>query len=127
MGADRVRRVAALVKQNVASILLADFARPEMQWITVTDCVMTRDLKKADIYYSTIAQNLSHEDAGRILAEEKGKIKRLLASRIVLKYMPDLNFKWDDSVLIDEKIRQIHDLQGSNDASSNQERSDQDD
>lgn len=108
MGAERARRAAALVKQNVASILLQEFTRPEMQWITITDCVMTRDLKRADLYFSTIEQNLSHEDARRILAEEKGPIKRELASRIVIKYMPDLNFIWDDTVLIDEKIKQLH-------------------
>jgi ribosome-binding factor A len=108
MPADRARRVAALVKQNVAAILLAEFNRPEMQWITITDCVMSRDLKRADLYFSTIEQNLAHGKALEILASEKGTIKRELAARIVIKYLPDLNFIWDDTVLIDEKIREIH-------------------
>lgn len=108
MGADRARRVAALVKHNVATILLEEFNRPEMQWITITDCVMSRDLKRADLYFSTIEQNLDHQRALAILAHEKGTIKRELAARIVIKYMPDLNFIWDDTVLIDEKIREIH-------------------
>lgn len=108
MGADRARRVAALLKQNVATILLEEFNRPEMQWITITDCVMTRDLKRADLYFSTIEQNLAHQRALEILAREKGTIKRELAARIVIKYLPDLNFIWDDTVLIDEKIREIH-------------------
>ncbi len=108
MSAERVRRVAVLVRQNVASILLQDFTRSEMQWITITDCVMTKDLKKADLYFSTIEQNLPHNEAALILKEEKWKIRKLLSKRIVLKYMPDLIFKWDESVLIDEKIRQLH-------------------
>lgn len=109
MAVERVRRVAALIKQNVASILLESFTRPEMQWITVTDCVMTRDLKIAHLYFSTIEQNLTHVDAAKILEEEKGTIKRRLASRIILKFIPDLDFRWDDTVLIDEKIREIQD------------------
>lgn len=107
MAVERVRRVAALVKQNVASILLENFTRPEMQWITITDCVMTRDLKIAHLYYSTIEQNLAHVDAAKILEEEKPTIRRRLASRIVLKFIPDLDFRWDDTVLIDEKILEI--------------------
>jgi ribosome-binding factor A len=114
MASDRVRRVAALVKQNVASVLLQDFTRPEMQWITITDCVMTRDLKRAKLYFTSIEQNLTHEEAGRILLEEKGAIKRHLGSRIVLKYMPDLNFIWDDTVLIDKKIQEIKDERSTN-------------
>jgi len=106
---ERVRRVAALVKQNVASILLTDAPRSEMQWITITDCVMTRDLKLAKLYYTTIEQNLSHEDAGKMLAEDKGEIRHRLAKKMVLKYMPDLVFVWDSTILIDKKIREIHD------------------
>lgn len=108
MSGDRARRAAALIKQNVAVILLEEFNRPEMQWITITDCVMTRDIKRADLYFSTIEQNLPHEEALKILEQEKGAIKRRLAARIVIKYMPDLRFIWDDTVLIDEKIRELH-------------------
>jgi ribosome-binding factor A len=109
--ADRSRRVAALIQQNVASILLEDFTRPQMQWITVTDCVMPRDLKVAKIYFSTIEQNLSHDEAAKILEDEKGKIKRLLAKKIRLRYMPDLIFVWDSTVLIDEKFKELKDGQ----------------
>ncbi len=104
---ERPRRVAALIKQNVATIILEEFTRPEMQWITITDCVMTRDLKRADLYFSSVEQRLAHQEAEKILEEEKGQIKRKLAARIILKYMPDLRFKWDDTVLIDQKIQEI--------------------
>ena len=104
---ERPRRVAALIKQNVATIILEEFTRTEMQWITITDCVMTRDLKRADLYFSSVEQRLAHEKAAKILEEEKGHIKRKLAARIVLKFMPDLRFKWDDTVLIDQKIQEI--------------------
>lgn len=107
--AERARRVAALVRQNVATIILEEVNRSDMQWITITDCVMTRDLKRADIYFSSIEDRLSHEKALAILEEEKKAIKRRLAKRIVLKFMPDLRFVWDDTVLIEEKIREIQD------------------
>ena len=109
MTVERARRVASLVKQNVASILLEDSTRPEMQWITITDCVVTRDLKRADLYFTTIEQNLPLEKARQALEEEKGTIKRQLASRIVIKYMPDLRFIWDETVMIEKKIREIQD------------------
>ncbi|MBD3284842.1 hypothetical protein GF359_00675 [candidate division WOR-3 bacterium] len=106
---DRVRRVAALVKQNVASILITDAPRAQMRWITITDCVMTRDLKVAKLYYTSIERNLTHQEAGKILSEDKAEIRRRLAKRIVLKYLPDLSFVWDRSVLIEEKLREIKD------------------
>ena len=106
---DRVRRVASLVKQNVAKILLEHPTRPQMRWVSITDCVMTRDLKLAKLYYTSIERNLSHEDAGKMLAEDKTEIRRRLAKRIVLKYLPDLSFVWDSTVLIDEKLREIKD------------------
>ncbi|MBN2379024.1 30S ribosome-binding factor RbfA [candidate division WOR-3 bacterium] len=97
------------MKQNVAVILLQEATRPEMQWITITDCVMSRDLKHAKLYFTTIERNLAHEEALKILEEEKKAVRHRLAKRIILKYMPELRFVWDDTVLIDEKIREIHD------------------
>lgn len=108
---ERARRVAALVKQNVATIIIEEFTRPEMQWITITDCVMTRDLKHADLFFSSVEQRLAHEEAAKVLEEEKGRIKKKLAARIVLKFMPELHFKWDDTVLIDQKIQEIKDAE----------------
>lgn len=107
MGAARARRMASLIKQNIATIILSELGEPEMQWITVTDCVMSNDLKRADIYFTTIEQNLSHHQASRLLEQKTGEIKRHLGSRVRLKFMPELRFIWDDSVLIEEKIEEL--------------------
>ncbi len=102
---DRAKRVASLVGHNIAIILLEDLGIEKLKWVNITGCVMKKDLKTAYVYYSVIKGNA--EEIQKMLEEEKGRIKKYLAKRIVLKYMPDIVFKPDLSSQLDEKFREI--------------------
>ncbi len=102
---ERRERVASLVSHNVAAILLEELGVEELKWVNITGCIMRKDLKIAYIYYSVIKGN--REEIQKALEREKKRIKKYLAKRIVLKYMPDIVFKPDKSTDLDELFREI--------------------
>ncbi|MBN1113850.1 MAG: 30S ribosome-binding factor RbfA [Oligoflexia bacterium] len=91
----RSSRVADLIKEEVADILLFGVRDPRIRDVSITDVRIKDDLKIARIYY------VSHEgDDKNIIAEglgrAKGFIRSELARRIKIRRMPDLEFYYDD-------------------------------
>jgi ribosome-binding factor A len=90
----RPRRVAELVQAEISRILIREFQDAGTGLLTVTRVEMPPDLLSARVYLSVFGGG----DAGALLDRiERGKphIRRALASRVKLKYNPQLIFTLD--------------------------------
>ncbi|NTV80262.1 MAG: 30S ribosome-binding factor RbfA [Candidatus Aminicenantes bacterium] len=90
----RPRRVAELVQAELSRILIREFQDPGTGLLTVTRVEMTPDLLSARVSLSVFGA----EDAGALLSRierTKSRIRRTLASRVKLKYNPELFFALD--------------------------------
>jgi ribosome-binding factor A len=90
----RPRRVADLVQAELSRILIREFQDPGAGLLTVTRVEMTPDLLSARVSLSVFGA----EDAGALLSRierSKPRIRRTLASRVKLKYNPQLFFALD--------------------------------
>ncbi|MEO0087534.1 MAG: 30S ribosome-binding factor RbfA [candidate division WOR-3 bacterium] len=103
---ERVKRVSELLKETIAEIILKEFDNPHLGFITITAVKMTKDLKKATIFFTCYNEEEELE-AKKILNNSKGYIKERLSSKIVLKYMPDLKFELDEELKRQEKIDKL--------------------
>jgi ribosome-binding factor A len=74
---------------------------------TVTGVKMSRDLKLARIYFSIYGGKSKSEAAVLGFERARGFIKRSLAPRLGLRYMPDLKFYYDDSFDYSSHIEQL--------------------
>ena len=88
----RNKRVAEVIKEAIANIILQDLQDLNFNCVTVTQASVSPDLKNATIYLSILGdsdqQNLTIEHLNRA----KGKIRHLLARQVTLRYLPDLKF-----------------------------------
>lgn len=90
----RARRVAELLQAELSRLLIAEFQDPALGFLTVTRVEMTPDLLTARVFLSVFGTG----DAGVLLdriERSKGMIRRALASRVKLKYNPQLFFALD--------------------------------
>ncbi len=87
----RVTRVAELLRERIALILLTKCADPRLQALTITEVEVSPDLKQARIFYVARA---GAEDAPvkAALAKALGFIKQELAREHLLRVMPELHF-----------------------------------
>ena len=107
----RADRVSGLIQEVLSKLLKKDIHDPRLQMATITNVKMSRDLKLARIYFSIYGGSDKAEAAADGFESARGFIKRSLARKLGLRYMPDLKFFYDDSFdygyHIDELLKKI--------------------
>jgi ribosome-binding factor A len=93
----RADRVAGQIQKILSEILLRDIKDPRLDMATITVVKMSKDLKLARVYFTITGGNKSAEDAAQGFKSAVGYLKRSLAGRLGLRYMPDIVFFYDES------------------------------
>ena len=96
-GFARADRVAHLIQQLLAELLRRDISDPRLQAATITEVKVTRDLRVARIYFTAAGGAAMAADVGRGFERASGFIKRSLGPRLGLRYMPEIEFFYDES------------------------------
>ena len=108
----RTERVASVIKERIAAILIHDFNDPALGFITVTDVRMSPDLKIAKVYFSVLGNEEVQAKAMKTLEAEKQHLRGLVASHVQLKFAPTLQFYLDHTLeevdRINRLINKIH-------------------
>ena len=85
---------------------------PEAGLLTVTKVIVADDLKLAKVYLSFLANKKPFDDILKILKSKHNLIRRIVGSKLTLKYIPQLQFYFDDSIKnaqrINNLIQKIH-------------------
>lgn len=97
-GFDRNKRVAQQLHESIARLLLLELDDPRIQSVQITDVEVTPDLRYATAYYVMLDEREPSEDVQEGLDAAVGFIKREIGKRLDLKYVPDLEFEYDESV-----------------------------
>lgn len=93
----RAERVSGLIRQTIAEILFKKVKDPRLESATITHVKMTRDLKIARIYFVVPEGDQNAASAAEGFQSAAGYLKRALSGRLDLRYMPKLEFYYDDS------------------------------
>lgn len=103
----RNKRVAAVIKQAVANIILNQLADPNFYLVTVTQARVSTDLKSATIFFSILGDKKHQNRVLDHLNRAKGKIRHLLGEQVTLRYLPQLDFQLDTLLLAERRIGEI--------------------
>jgi ribosome-binding factor A len=93
----RADRVSGLIQETLSDLLNKSIHDPRLQMATITRVKMSADLKLARIYFTIYGDDKKSEDSAKGFESARGFIKRILAPKLGLRYMPDLKFFYDDS------------------------------
>ncbi|MBN2453580.1 MAG: 30S ribosome-binding factor RbfA [Candidatus Omnitrophica bacterium] len=107
MSSQRVGRVQEAIRQEVSKILQGELRDPRLGFLTITGVELTADLRFARIYFSVLGGEKARALALKGLNSAKGYIKGLLGDRIKLRYMPEIEFKFDETL---ERTQHIYNL-----------------
>jgi ribosome-binding factor A len=105
----RQQRVADRVREELADLLERRIEDPRLHGLTITSVEVTQDLKQAFIYVSSLAGVAGSQEALAGLEHAKKFFRHELASRIDLRIVPELVFRWDASLETGERISRILD------------------
>jgi ribosome-binding factor A len=114
----RAERVSGLIQETLSDLLNKRIHDPRLHMATITRVKMSADLKSARIYYAIYGDDKRSQDAAKGFESARGFIKRILAPKLGLRYMPDLKFFYDDSFdygsHIDQLLEKIKSDDGQN-------------
>lgn len=105
---DRIARVQELLKREISSIIQQELQDPRLGFVSITKVTVTRDLKQAFIWISVFEEeNKTKEDSLKALTHARNRIQNSLARRITLRYMPQLQFKLDNTIEYNATIEKV--------------------
>jgi ribosome-binding factor A len=93
----RATRVADQIRMEVADILMRKAKDPRVAAVTVTDAEITKDLRLARVFVSTMLDPEHEREALAGLDKASGFIRSELGRRLHLRYTPELVFQKDTS------------------------------
>ncbi len=95
---DRCRRVSELIRRELSILLAREVDDRRIRLVSITAVKVTRDLKQADVYVSSVESSVAAPEIEQTLNHARKYLRYLLSQHIHLKTTPDLRFKYDDSI-----------------------------
>lgn len=104
----RSDRISDLIREEISTMLvMAEIKDPRIGFVTITKAVLSEDLRSAKIFFSTMGTEEEKKKSQLGLQHSSGYIRRTLAKRLNLKYIPEIMFKYDDSIEYSSHINEI--------------------
>lgn len=100
----RQKQVSSLIQEELSDLLEKRVSDPRLEFVTITAVEVSSDLRLAHVYVSTLG---NQQEVMEGFAHAAGYLRRELASRLYLRYMPELIFHFDESLARGERIHQL--------------------
>ena len=100
-------KVAELLKNEISQILRFRMKDPRVGFVTITNIVLSDDLRQAKVYYTIIGDEKQKKDSQIGLEHAHSFIQKELGSRLQLRYTPVLRFYYDEGLEYEMRINRI--------------------
>ena len=106
-----LKRLESLALRELSALLRRDDSNRGLSGVGITEVRITNDLSYMTIYYTFLMGKKENYDA--LLEKHKGYIRHELAKKLKARKMPELIFKFDESLAygnhIEELLKEYHD------------------
>jgi len=109
MGSKRANKVSGLLKMEISDIIRTRLKDPRVGFVTITDVVLSDDLRNARVYVSVLGDETQRDNTLEGLEHACPFIQNELGSRLRLRYLPHLRFYYDASFEYGANIDRILD------------------
>lgn len=103
----RADRVGGKIHKVLSDLLSRGVSDPRLENATISGVKMSRDLRIAKVYFTIFGGHQKSENAAEGFKSAKGWVKRELAGKLGLRYMPDLKFFYDESFDYGSRIDRV--------------------
>lgn len=107
LAGNRSHRVGGQILREISNLLLTKVKDPRLRGVTLTDVRMTKDLRHASVYYSLVGKDEQKKQVQAGFESAKGFIRREIGERLRLRYVPDIQFKYDVSLETGQKMERL--------------------
>ena len=95
----RIERVNHLIRQEISELLQREVKDPRLGGlVSINEVVTSPDLKYAKVFVSCICSDEEKKEILSTLVAAAGFLRNELKKRLRLRHVPELDFRWDDSI-----------------------------
>jgi len=109
----RAGRVGHEIQRVLSELLVRRSKDPRLADVTITAVRVTPDLRLARVYFTLLDEAADRKEVLRALEHATPFLKRGVAEAISLRYVPDLDYRFDEALVgarrIDSLLRGLHD------------------
>jgi ribosome-binding factor A len=96
---NRPRRVAELIKRELAMLIVRELDDPIAHKVTLTGAEASPDFSTVRVYFSLLTGSAEADAAARVLNRAAGELRHALRRRVSLRRgVPELRFVFDESL-----------------------------
>jgi len=104
----RPDRVGDQIRQELSELLSRGVVHdPGIGFITLTRVTVSPDLQLARVYYTMMGEATARRDTAKALQRATPFFRRHVGARLQLRRVPELEFRFDESVGHQDRIEQI--------------------
>jgi ribosome-binding factor A len=104
----RAERVSNLIRQEICQLLQEQVNDPRLSGlISVTKISTSPDLKQAKVYVSVLGEQANKNEILQGFKSASGFFRRELSKRLILRFIPELSFEYDDSIEHGAKVLKL--------------------
>ena len=103
----RTERLADLIRDEVARLLLREVKDPRIGFVTITGATVTADLRQARLFVSILGEPAARDAALEGLRHSAPFIQRALFRNLRLRHSPVVLFEIDDSLERGDRIERV--------------------
>lgn len=113
----RIEKVNEVIKREISNILqLGEVKDPRISFVTILNVEVSKDLQHARVKFSTLSDRpMDIKNAEEGFNSCRGFIRKLVGSRIEMRYTPELNFIYDKGLQyaaqVDKTLAEIKELE----------------
>jgi ribosome-binding factor A len=107
MAGRRAERVGRQVVQTLASVVETGVHDPRLSGLTFTSAQATDDLRTVRVFFTVFGDADAAASAHEGLKAASGYLRRELARGLALRYVPSLQFEYDESIRKAERIEKL--------------------
>ena len=93
----RADRIGDLLVELIAEVLRQDLRDPRVAGVLITAAKVSKDLRHARIYFNILAEQTDRKQALNGLKSATGFIRSKVAKQLGLKFVPAIEFTYDES------------------------------
>lgn len=103
----RAARVGEETREIIANLLRDEVKDPRIGFVSIVKVEVSGDLRYAKIFVSVLGNDQQKKDSLKGLSSASGFLRKELASRLQLRYTPELHFVLDESIEHGQKIAKL--------------------
>ena len=103
----RQEKLGELIAAELSELLRTRVKDPRVGFASITRVEVSGDLRHAKVHVSIMGSPEEREETMKGLKNASGFLRHDLATRIVLRYMPDISFKLDTSIEEGSRILEL--------------------